>query len=185
MLDKKKRIMEIAVNKKALEFGRFTLTSGQQSPYYFDGRKLTLDGEASNLIAEIFLPKIIDSGSEFIAGPTMGADPIIGSVLSLSFIKKTPLSGLIIRKEAKLHGKQNLIEGNPVPGKSVVVVDDTCSTGGSLIHSIEAVEKFGCKVSLVLCILDRNMGGSRKIQDAGHKFLSIFSTNQNGDLYIN
>ena len=99
MIDKKKRILQIAVQKKALEFGEFTLTSGEKSSYYFDGRKLTLDPEANHLISEIFLPIVIASGSQFIGGPTMGADPIVGSVISLSFQNKTPISGLIIRKE--------------------------------------------------------------------------------------
>ena len=185
MIDTKKRILEIAVKKKALEFGKFTLTSGAKSSYYFDGRKLTLDPEANYLISEIFLPIVIASGAQFIGGPTMGADPIVGSVISLSFQNKTPISGLIIRKETKSHGQQNLIEGNPVRGESVVIVDDTCSTGGSLIHSIDAVEKFGCSVNTVLCVLDRNMGGSDKIKASGYKFLSIFSTNSDGELNIN
>jgi len=185
MIEKKKRILEIAIQKKALEFGEFTLTSGEKSSYYFDGRKLTLDPEANHLISEIFLSIIIASGSKFIGGPTMGADPIIGSVACLSFKNKTPVSGLIIRKETKSHGKQNLIEGTPIIGESVAIVDDTCSTGGSLIHSISAVEEFGCIVNMVLCVLDRNMGGSDKIKRSGYKFLSIFSTNPDGEVNIN
>ena len=55
MIDKKKRILEIAVQKKALEFGNFTLTSGETSSYYFDGRKLTLDPEASYLLSLIHI----------------------------------------------------------------------------------------------------------------------------------
>ena len=185
MIDKKKRILEIAVQKKALEFGNFTLTSGETSSYYFDGTKLTLDREAIYLISEIFIPVVVASGAKFIGGPTVGADPIVGSMISLSFKNKTPISGLIIRKETKSHGQQNLIEGSPVRGESVIIVDDTCSTGGSLIHSIAAVEKLGCSVNTVLCILDRNMGGSDKIKASGYKFSSIFSTNSSGELNIN
>lgn len=185
MIEKKKRILEIAIQKKALEFGEFTLTSGEKSSYYFDGRKLTLDPEANHLISEIFLSIVIASGSKFIGGPTMGADPIVGSLVGLSFKNRTPVSGLIIRKETKLHGKQNLIEGIPRAGESVVIVDDTCSTGGSLIHSISVVEEFGCSVNMVLCVLDRNMGGSDKIRASGYKFLSLFSTNHDGELSIN
>ena len=75
----------------------------------------------------------------------------------MSASNKTPLSGFFVRSDKKDHGTQKQIEGNIKKNVSVVVLDDTISTGGSLFQAINAIEDFGCNIRLVLSVLDRNM----------------------------
>ena len=82
-------IKELAVEIGALLYGSFTLSAGgKNSPFYFDGRLLTLNPKGSYLVAQALLPLVISSGAESIAGPTLGADPMVAaiSMLSLSLI---------------------------------------------------------------------------------------------------
>jgi orotate phosphoribosyltransferase len=111
MADNKQRLKEILQEKSILK-GDFTLASGKKSTYYIDARLTTLDPEGVNLIGKIFLEEIIkDSSINVVGGPTMGADPIVGSVLALSQEAGCPLPGFLVRKEEKGHGTGKLIEG--------------------------------------------------------------------------
>ena len=178
------RILEIAKEKGALRFGEFRLSAGGVSAYYFDGRVLTLDPLGGYLVAKAFLPIIADCGAQAVAGPTLGADPIVSAVSVLSHIEGArPIPGLIVRAEAKGYGGKRLIEGpldSLEPGAPVAVVDDTCTTGGNLFRAIEAVESAGCVVVKTLCVLDRNEGGSEAIRRAGYSFQALLSADADG-----
>ncbi len=178
-------ILELAIDKGALSFGEFRLTAGGTSNYYFDGRILTLDPEGGYRVAKAFLPIIRECGAQAIAGPTLGADPIVSAVSVVSHIEGCPVAGLIVRGEAKGHGGKRAIEGPTDTldaGAPVVVADDTCTTGGSLFHAIEAVESAGYKVVKVLSILDRNEGGSAELRRRGYSYQSLLSANENGEI---
>ena len=164
----------------ALKFGEFRLSAGGLSSYYFDGRIVTLDPEGAYRVATAFYPILRDCGAEAIAGPTVGADPIVASVATISHLKGHPIPGLIVRKETKEHGAQRMIEGSLKPGAKVAVVDDTCSSGGSLLHAIDAIEEAGCRVVKVLCILDRHLGGSDEIRRRGYDFLALLEADEDG-----
>ena len=166
----------------ALSFGEFKLTSGKTSSYYFDGRLLTLDPEGAHQVAMAFLPILKECGAEAIAGPSVGADPIVSSVAVISYQQGHPIPGLIVRKEAKQHGAGRLIEGPLREGTRVAVVDDTVTTGGSIIQAIEAVEEAGCRVVKVMCILDRREGGSDEIRRRGYDFVALLEANERGEI---
>ena len=85
------------------------------------------------------------------------------------------------RKEAKQHGMNQLIEGSLDEGNHVVIVDDTCTTGGSLFHAIEAAESQGAIVDLVMVVLDRNEGGSQEVRNRGYNFESLVYVNDKGE----
>ena len=179
------RILDVAIERGALLFGEFRLTAGGTSPYYFDGRILALDPEGGYLVAKALLPIVRGVGARAIAGPTLGADPIVSAVSVMSHIDGTPIPGLIVRKEAKGHGGQRAIEGPTgalETGAPVVVVDDTCTTGGSLFHAIDAVEAAGYSVVKVLSILDRNEGGSAEIRRRGYDYHALLSADAEGNI---
>ena len=178
------RLLEVAKERKALLFGDFTLSSGAKSNYYFDGRLLTLDPEGSFLTAKCLLPILYESKVDALAGPTLGADPIVSSVSTMSYIEGKPVPALIVRKEKKTHGGGRNIEGHFFRGQKVAVVDDTCTTGGSLFHAIEAVENEGCEVVKVLSIMDRRAGGSEELERRGYDFQSLFVADHNGEIHI-
>ena len=175
-----KKILALAVSKGALTFGEFELSSGGTSAYYFDGRLVTLDPEGAHHVASAFLPVLAGCGAEAIAGPTVGADPIVSSVAVMSYTQGNPIGGLIVRTEAKKHGTGRVIEGNLRPGAAVAVVDDTCSTGGNLLHAIGAVEEAGGRVVKVMCILDRRQGGSDEIRRRGYDFMALLEADDSG-----
>ena len=180
----KKRLLEVAKEREALLFGEFTLSAGDTSSYYFDGRRLTLDPEGAYLTAKILLPALLECGAEAIAGPTLGADPIVSSVASLSYLDKTPIPALIVRKETKLHGGMRAVEGPLRRGMKVAVVDDTCTSGSSIFHAIEVLEREGCEVVKVFSIMDRMAGGSDECKQRGYIFESIFAASFEGEITI-
>ncbi|MFL2804550.1 MAG: orotate phosphoribosyltransferase [Dehalococcoidia bacterium] len=178
-------LLDLAIEINSLLFGNFQLSSGGSSSYYFDGRILTLNPKGSYLTAKCFLPLILESGASFIAGPTLGADPIVASVATFSYLQNSPVNALIVRKEQKEHGGEKIIEGSFAPGSKIAVVDDTCTSGSSLFHAIKAIENEGGEVTKVLSILDRNSGGSKKILDDGYDFFSLFVANDKGQISCN
>ena len=178
------RLLEISTRLGALQYGRFTLTSGAVSSYYFDGRLLTLDGEGAYYVGRALEPIVRASGADAVAGPAVAAVPIVTAVSLQSHAEGHAISGLIVRKEAKMHGAGKMIEGAYWDGMSVAVVDDTCTKGGSLLHAIDAVEEAGCRVVKVACILDRNEGGSRAILERGYDFVSLLEANRDGRIRV-
>ena len=183
-------ILELAKRKGALTFGDFRLSSGKTSSYYFDGRLITLDPEGAYHVARAFLPILVECGAEAVAGPTVGADPIVAAVALMSHVqglsssegKSRPIPGLIVRKEPKQHGTGQAIEGSVWSGARVAVVDDSCTKGGSLLHAIQAVEEAGCRVVKVLCILDRCEGGSEEIRRRGYDFTALLEADACGNI---
>ena len=98
------RLLELALEKGALKYGDFTLTSGKKSSYYFDGRILSLDPEGAYLIANAVMPLLVEAGVDALGGPTLGADPIVAAVALSSHLQEKPIPAFIVRKEAKSHG---------------------------------------------------------------------------------
>ena len=174
------RIRQIAEGRGALRYGKFRLSAGGTSSYYFDGRLLTLDPEGSYLVAKALLPLIVGSGATAVAGPTLGADPIVASVATVSHLEGTPISALIVRGRAKGHGTARRIEGSVDSSMKVAVVDDTCTTGRSLLDAVDALENAGCDVTVVLCILDRNEGGSSLLRGRGLPFHALLQASPDG-----
>ena len=174
------RLLELAVERGALQYGDFTLSSGKKSAYYFDGRLLSLDPEGAHLIGNALLPLLADAGIDAIGGPTLGADPIVTAAAMASWQQGAPLPAFIVRKEAKGYGMGQMIEGPLPKGSTVAIVDDACTTGGSLFHAIDAAEEAGCTVGLVLALLDRNEGGSDAIRERGYKFEALLTAGEDG-----
>ncbi len=175
-----KRIKQLALDIGALQFGSFALSAGGTSSYYFDGRILTLNPEGSYLIAKAILPLVTASGAQAVAGPTLGADPIVAAVSLLSYTENTPMPGLIVRNRPKGHGTTKSIEGKIQPGMKVAVVDDTCTSGKNIFHAVAELEKEGCEITAIFSILDRNEGGSKEIRRRGYQFESLLSATSEG-----
>ncbi len=175
-------ILDLAKQLGALSFGEFKLSAGGTSPFYFDGRLITLDPAGAYAIAKALLPVLADCKAEAIAGPTLGADPIVSAVAVISHTQGRPISGAIVRKEAKVHGGGRLIEGSLKKGARVAVVDDACTSGASLIHAIDAVEAAGCRVVKVMTILDRREGGSDEIRRRGYDFYALLQADERGEI---
>ena len=173
MTSDRERLRQL-LKQNSLMFGDFTLVSGKKSSFYFDSKKTTLLAEGAYLVAREVLRTLREAGiqADAIGGMTLGADPIVCPVAALSQIDGPPLHAFIVRKQAKEHGTGRRIEGNLAPGSRVVVVDDVVTTGGSTLQAIEAAEDAGHRVVAVLCLVDREEGGSEKL--SRWPFLRLF-----------
>lgn len=167
------RLLEL-IREKAYKEGQFKLASGKTSSYYINGKMVTLDPEGLLIVSQLLFEFCRDAGVEAIGGPTIGADPIVAGVAVVSQLQGRPISPFLVRKEVKDHGTGLRIEG-PVPaGKKVAMVDDVITTGGSLVSAIEAAKDAGCKVVQIVCVVDREEGGSQRFNEQGLRFDSIF-----------
>lgn len=175
-------ILRLAKDKGALQFGEFLLSAGKRSNYYFDGRLVTLDPQGAQLVTAALLPVMYESGAEAIAGPAVAAVPMVAAITLSSQEHGRPVPGLIVRAQAKGHGTGRLIEGPLINGSRVAVVDDTCSTGASLFHAINALEAKQCRIVKVMCILDRKQGGSDELRSRGYDFMALLEADEQGEV---
>ena len=162
--EERERLRQL-LKAQSLMFGDFTLASGRKSSYYFDSKKTTLLAEGAWLTARLVLRRLKEEGIQAaaIGGLTLGADPIVCPVAALSHVEGPPLRAFLVRKEIKDHGTGRKIEGCPPPGTPVVIVDDVVTTAGSTLAAIEAAEGAGLVVTAVLCLVDREEGGTEKL----------------------
>jgi len=165
------------VNEHAVVRGDFVLTSGKKSNYYVDGKLLSLMPEGLNLLSRTILEMIKNDKVDAVGGLTLGADPIIGGVVTTSHTLGRPVKGLIIRKEQSSHGREKLIEGPLEAGMNVVVIEDVVTTGSSSQKAIAALEKADCKIVKVIAVVDRLAGGRELFESRGYKFEPIFTLN--------
>ncbi len=164
----KERLIEILL-ERSVRYGSFTLASGEESDLYVDARQTTLSPEGAAVIADLLLerfhPDVVGVG-----GPVTGADPITGAVILRAHQLGRSLHGFMVRKEPKGHGAGNQVEGRAgLPdGAKVCMIEDTVTTGGSLLKAIDAVEAAGLEVVQVICIVDRCEGAAERCAEAGY-----------------
>lgn len=147
--------------------GRVTLASGKEADYYVDLRRVTLDGFAAPLVGQVMTDLVEDWDFEAVGGLTLGADPVAVAMLHHAAHAGGRLDAFVVRKESKAHGLQRRIEGTGVAGRRVLVVEDTSTTGGSVMTAVEAVREAGGEVVGVAVIVDRDTGARERIEAAG------------------
>lgn len=170
----RQRLVEL-FRQRALKFGDFTLASGKKAGYYLDGKQITLHSDGLRLVSEGLLELLSSVKFEAIGGMSIGADPIIGGVLTAAGAAGRDLVGFLVRKEPKGHGTQRYIEGPVQPGMKVVIVDDVVTTGGSSLLAIERIQEFGCEVVQVVAIVDRMEGGRANFAARGLDLKSLLT----------
>ncbi len=143
--------------------GQFSLTDGQTTEWYVNGRALMLRSDFSSFAGQR-ITELLNDDVRCVGGPATAAIPVVAAVVHQSPL---PRSGFYVRAEAKGHGLLNQIEGNLA--SEVAIVDDTCATGGSLLRCIEAVERAGSTVRQVVCVFDHDHGGDR-IRELGYDY---------------
>ncbi|MCA0296182.1 MAG: orotate phosphoribosyltransferase [Actinobacteria bacterium] len=147
--------------------GRVTLASGKEADYYVDLRRVTLDGVAAPLVGEVMTDLVADWDFDAVGGLTLGADPVAVAMLHHAARNGGRLDAFVVRKESKAHGLQRRIEGSEVAGRRVLVVEDTSTTGGSVMTAVDAVREAGAEVVGVAVIVDRSTGAKELIEAAG------------------
>ena len=167
------------IMKDAYVKGRVILSSGKESDYYIDARKVALQPAGVIRIAQLMLDQLSDVSFDAIGGPTLGADPMIGALGVVGYQNKQDFSTFIIRKAPKAHGQQQMIEGPAlVEGQKVVLVDDVATTGKAFLHSLDVLQKMNIDVVRCLCIVDRHEGAAEAIAERGSQLSALFSINE-------
>jgi len=169
------------ITDKAVIHGRVTLSSGREADYYVDLRRITLDAAASPLVGEVMLDLAADLDFEAVGGLTLGADPVAVAMLHAAAARGRLLDAFVVRKEGKAHGLQRRIEGPDVAGRRVLAVEDTSTTGGSVLTAVEALRAAGAEVVAVAVIVDRDTGAKERVQnEAGVPYLAAYSSAELG-----
>jgi orotate phosphoribosyltransferase len=155
------------VRDKAVVHGRVTLSSGKEADYYVDLRRVTLDAEAAPLVGRVMLDLTRDWQYDAVGGLTLGADPVATAMLHAAAAQGRRLDAFVVRKAEKAHGLQRRIEGPDVAGRRVLAVEDTSTTGGSVLTAVDALREAGAEVVGVAVIVDRSTGARQRVEEAG------------------
>jgi orotate phosphoribosyltransferase len=160
--DLRRLISDLAVVR-----GKVTLSSGREADYYVDLRRISLHAAAAPLVGQVMLDLVADWEFDAVGGLTMGADPVAGAMLHAAAARGGALDAFVVRKEGKAHGLQRRIEGPDVAGRRVLAVEDTSTTGGSVLTAVEALREAGAEVTGVAVIVDRDTGARQAIEAEG------------------
>jgi orotate phosphoribosyltransferase len=173
------RLIEI-VRRRSYGTGvEIRLSSGRTSNFYFDMKPTMLDPEGAYLAGSLIVDAIAPGEADMIGGLELGAVPIATSVAAMSFAKGRPLAAFFVRKQAKDHGTQSLIEGlikgERIKGKRVIILEDVTTTGGSALKAIDAVRAEGATVVRAITLVDRLEGAEDTFRKAGVPFSALLT----------
>jgi orotate phosphoribosyltransferase len=161
-----------AIEAKAVVHGEVLLSSGQRANWYIDLRRVTLDGSAAPLVGRVMLELTADLAYDAAGGLTLGADPVAAAMMHAAAAAGTKLDAFVVRKAEKAHGLQRRIEGPDVAGRRVLAVEDTSTTGGSVLTAVDALLEAGADVVGVAVIVDR--GARRRVAERGLLYRAAF-----------
>ena len=173
------RLIEIVTARSFSTGTQMKLASGRTSNFYFNMKPAMLHPEGAHLIGSLILDALGGRGVDLIGGLEMGAVPIATAVATVSHARGTPVAAFFVRKQAKEHGTQSLIEGLPkgetLNGRRVVIVEDVTTTGGSALQAAAAVMAAGATVVAVVTVVDRQEGAGAAFAAAGLTFIPLLN----------
>jgi orotate phosphoribosyltransferase len=170
------------IRERSFGRGKVKLASGRESDFYFDLKPTMLHPAGGAFIAELILDALEGMAVDYIGGLEMGAVPLASAAAAASHWRGRPIAATFVRKRPKDHGAQKLVEGlmktESLNGKSVVILEDVTTTGGSAIQAAEAIKAEGGKVMLVLSVVDRLEGAAEAFAAAGLPFRALFTAEE-------
>ena len=156
-----------------IKFGRFTLKSGIESPFYVDLRPLASDPKILKKLANYLLDMLPLDNFDLICGVPYAALPMATAMSLESYL---PL--IIKRKEAKKYGTAKMIEGIYTKGQNCLLVEDVITSGASLLETIPDIEEEGITVSDIVVVLDRQQGGKERLEKRGYRVHTLFTISE-------
>ncbi len=181
MIELRKERLELLelLTRDAYVRGKVILSSGKESDYYVDARRVTLTAKGAYLCARLILDQVKDDPYDAIGGPTLGADPMLGAIGVVSLQAGRPVNTFIIRKAPKAHGKQQQLEGpEPRKGSRVILIDDVATTGKAFVESLDVLTPMGIRVVKAVCILDRGEGAREALAQKGVPLVALFNISE-------
>ncbi|HEX7352963.1 orotate phosphoribosyltransferase [Brachybacterium sp.] len=183
-IDDARERLRVLIRDLAVVRGHVVLSSGAEADHYVDLRRITLHREAAPLVGRVMLDLLrreaLVPGVEAVGGLTLGADPVATSILHASAADDTldPLDAFVVRKANKAHGLQRRIEGPEVSGRRVVAVEDTSTTGGSVLTACEALAEAGADIAAVAVIVHRSDASRDAVEAAGYRYLAAYDISE-------
>ena len=165
--------LRLQIIDKAVVHGKVILSSGREADYYVDLRRVTLDAVAAPLIGRVMLDLTSDWDYDAVGGLTLGADPVGTAMLHAAAASGETVDAFVVSKEGKAHGLRRRIEGTDVAGRRVLAVEDTSTTGSSVLAAVEALQEAGAEVVGVAVIVDRGAGDA--VRGAGLEYRAAYS----------
>ena len=166
------------IRANAVVHGKVILSSGKEADYYVDLRRVTLAGDSAPLVGRVMLDLTADLEYDAVGGLTLGADPVATAMVHAAAAKGRELDAFVVRKEGKAHGLQRRIEGPDVAGRRVLAVEDTSTTGGSVLTAVEALQEAGAEVVAVAVIVER--GARDRVTQTGLPYLAAYELSDLG-----
>jgi orotate phosphoribosyltransferase len=166
------RLLE-QIRDHAVVHGKVVLSSGREADHYVDLRRVTLSGAAAPLVGQVMLDVTSEWSFDAVGGLTLGADPVAAAMMHAAAARGRALDAFVVRKEGKAHGLQRRIEGPDVAGRRVLAVEDTSTTGGSVLTAVEALREAGAEVVGVAVVVER--GAEEAVRAAGLDYRYAFT----------
>jgi orotate phosphoribosyltransferase len=173
-----KEKLKAEILNKAVVHGKVILSSGKEADYYVDLRRVTLDSIAAPLVGEVMLDLTKDLDFDAVGGLTLGADPVATAMMHVASKSGRKLDSFVVRKAEKAHGLQRRIEGPDVKGRRVLAVEDTSTTGCSVLTAVEALKEAGAIVVAVAVIVER--GAASKVKEANLEYRAAYQLSDLG-----
>jgi orotate phosphoribosyltransferase len=160
------------IKDQAVVHGDFVLSSGRRATSYVDLRRVLLNGRGAALAGRVMLEATADLAYDAVGGLTLGADPVATAMMHAASAAGRPLNAFVVRKEEKTHGLQRRIEGPDVEGRRVLAVEDTSTTGSSVLTAVDALREAGADVVGVAVIVER--GARERVTEQGLPFRAVY-----------
>jgi orotate phosphoribosyltransferase len=155
------------VSELSVVRGKVVLSSGAEADYYVDLRRATLHHAAAPLIGRLLRQLTADWDYVAAGGLTLGADPVACAMMHAAASAGEVLDAFVVRKSTKEHGTRRQIEGIEVAGQRVLAVEDTSTTGGSVLTAVDALRAAGAQVIGVVTVVDRDTGARQAVEAHG------------------
>jgi orotate phosphoribosyltransferase len=160
------------IRRLAVVHGEVILSSGHRADWYIDLRRVLLDGKAAPVAGRVMLDLTADLDFDAVGGLTLGADPVATAMLHAAAANGRKLDAFVVRKTEKAHGLQRRIEGPDVAGRRVLAVEDTSTTGNSVLTAVDALAEAGAEVVGVAVVVER--GARNKVTEQGLPYRAAY-----------
>ncbi|MCD6324532.1 MAG: orotate phosphoribosyltransferase [Desulfurococcales archaeon] len=149
-----------------IKFGHFRLSSGAESPYYIDLRRLYSFPELAYRVIDELIA-VIRAEYDAVVGVATAGIPLAAYI---GFRRSIPMG--YVRVQRKTHGLESKVEG-VLEGRKVLVVDDVATTGQSLASAAETLKSLKADVAAAAAIVDREQGAEELLKAKGIPLYSL------------